>query len=174
MGEVVHWVLMLVAGVLSVLAGLFAIFNPLAGSIAAVTIAGWGFLVLGVLELVAAFQAIGWGARLWAILLAVIAIIAGIQLLTDVLGGLFSLTFLLAVLFLASGIFKIIASFQTPGDLRWLVLLSGVVSLILAFMILSSFPASAMTILGILLGVELLSNGVSLITLSMMGRQVEA
>lgn len=169
-----HWVLMLIAGVLSVLAGLFAIFNPLAGSIAAVTIAGWGFLILGILQGVAAFQAVGWGARIWSILLAVIAIIVGIQLLTDIVGGLFSLTLVLGIMFIASGIFKIIASFQTPGDLRWLVLLSGVVSLILAFMILANYPASAMTILGILLGVELLSNGVALITLSLMGRKVEA
>ena len=54
---------------------------------------------------------------------------------------------------------------QTP--LRWALILSGAVSLLLGAMILSNFPQSAALVLGVYLAVELISNGVSLIVLSL-------
>jgi uncharacterized membrane protein HdeD (DUF308 family) len=53
-------------------------------------------------------------------------------------------------------------SFRPLSGWGW-VLFSGIVSLILGVMILADLPWSAATILGILLAIELLSNGVFLL-----------
>jgi uncharacterized membrane protein HdeD (DUF308 family) len=161
-----NWIFPVVLGVLSIIAGFIAILNPFPASLVAVKLAGWAFLIIGALQMIEAFRATGWGGRLWALAIGVVALIAGINLLGEPLAGLFSLTVVLAVLIIVSGLVKLIAAWQIKtSQYRLAVLVSGIVSLLLGFIIISNFPVAAVTSLGILLGVELISNGVSAIAL---------
>ena len=166
--------LLIILGIVTVIAGFFAILNPLAGSIAVTLLTGWSFLLIGVLQIIAVFRETDWGARIWSLLLAVLAILAGISLLGNPLAGVISLTYLLAILFIVSGIFKIIASFgMQPGNWKWLVLLSGVLSLGLGILIFANFSEAALTTLGLLLGIQLISDGASMLGLAFAARQIE-
>ncbi|MBP9048743.1 MAG: DUF308 domain-containing protein [Tabrizicola sp.] len=166
--------LLVILGVLAILAGIFAILNPLAGSVAVTLITGWSFLIIGVLQLIAVFMETSWGSRIWALLLGALAILAGISLLVNPLEGMISLTYLLAILFIVSGAFKVIASFKLPsGNWKWLVLISGGLSLLLGILILTNFAAAALTTLGLLLGIQLISDGASLLGLALAVRQIE-
>ncbi len=159
-------VLVIVLAVLSILAGIYCLINPLAGSFASTLIAGWTFLLIGAVQLFAVFQESNWGPRLWALLLGVLGILAGISLLTNPLEGMVTLTVVLGILFLVSGITKFFAGFGlSSGNHKVLVILSGAVSALLGLMILSGFPASAIVALGVLLGVELISDGAALLGL---------
>lgn len=154
--------LFIIAGVLSVLAGLYALINPFPATLVATVMAGWAFLIYAVLQVAAAFQAEGWGGRIWSILIGVLAFIVGIEVLANPLESVLTLTLMVGILFIASGVAKIVASFSLKGTgLFWPIMISGIASLILAFMILSNFPVSAAVALGFLLGVELLSNGIA-------------
>lgn len=169
MGSRVLWI---VVGVISVLAGIFALANPLAATLTAEMLAGWGFLIVGVLQVVFAFRDIGWGARIWAILIGLAFALTGISLLGNPLAGIISLTVLVAIMFLIVGVAKIILSFSLPrGAGFWLMIASGALSVVLAVMIFSNFPQSAAVILGVLLAIELISNGVAMITLGSMRRE---
>ena len=66
-------------------------------------------------------------------------------------------------------ILKTLDFFEGPEIRRffWLILLSGAVSVILAVLIFANFPQSAATVLGILLGIDLISNGATLIAVAM-------
>lgn len=166
--------LLIILGIVTVIAGFFAILNPLAGSIAVTLLTGWSFLLIGVLQIIAVFRETDWGARIWSLLLAVLAILAGISLLGNPLAGVISLTYLLAILFIVSGVFKIIASFgMQPGNWKWLVLLSGVLSLGLGILIFANFSEAALTTLGLLLGIQLISDGASMLGLAFAARQIE-
>jgi uncharacterized membrane protein HdeD (DUF308 family) len=164
MSSRILWIIM---GALSILAGILALANPLAATLTAVTLAGWAFLLIGVLDLFAAFRGQEEGSKFWAICVGIAFILMGILLLARPLHGVVSLTLAVAILFLVTGAFKVVWSFQLRGSSAfWMVLLSGIVSMLLAFMIFSNFPASAATILGVLLAVELISSGISMIALS--------
>ncbi len=160
-------ILWIVIGVISIIAGVFALANPLAASVAATFIAGWGFMIVGILQIFLAFRTEGWGGRIWTILIGIAFLLLGLVLLNKPIQGMITLTLAAGILFMATGIFRVVMSFSLRGTQAfWLVLLSGALAILLAVMIFSNFPASAASLLGILLAVELISNGVSLIALS--------
>ncbi|MDO5632811.1 MAG: DUF308 domain-containing protein [Paracoccus sp. (in: a-proteobacteria)] len=159
--------LWIILGVISIIAGVLALANPLAATLTAEQLAGWTFLFVGILGAVLAFRAEGWGGRIWAVLVGVAAILLGVALLANPLHGIIALTAVVAAMFLVGGIFRIVLSFSLRGTgAFWLVLFSGAVSVLLAIMIFANFPVSALSVLGILLAVELISSGVSMIALA--------
>lgn len=158
------WILL---GGISIIAGGLALANPLAATLTAERLAGWSFLFIGILQIVAVFRQETWRGRTWAMLAGLAFAVLGFMLLTRPLAGVLSLTLVVAVLFLAAGAFKIAMAFAIErGNAFWMVILSGALSVVLGVMILVNFSASAATLLGVLLAVELISNGVSLIALS--------
>lgn len=163
-----NWFLLMFIGIISIFGGFLALANPLKASIAAEQLAGWTFLIVGVVQIVTFMRSEGLGARVWAALVGAAGVFIGVSLLANPLSGLISLTMIVALLFFCTGIAKVFVSFSLRGsDFFWPVLMSGVISVVLAVMIFANFPMSATRILGILLAIELISNGVSLIAISM-------
>jgi uncharacterized membrane protein HdeD (DUF308 family) len=79
-----------------------------------------------------------------------------------------ALTWTIGLLFLIEGIVKLVLAFATRGSQYfWILLLSGAISVLLGGMILGNFPQSAMTIPGILLAVDLISTGASMVALAL-------
>lgn len=155
------WVWMAAFAVISLVGGVLALLNPFAATLAATLMAGWAFAFLGALQVVQSFQVQGWGGFLWALLFGILSVAVGISLVFNPLAGMVSLTLLVAVLFLAVGVVKVMYSFSLRPVAGWgWVLFSGIVSIVLGIMIFADFPWSATNVLGILLGVELVSNGV--------------
>ena len=71
-----------------------------------------------------------------------------------------SFTFLLALYLIISGIFETLVSFQVRPVKGWgWALFSGIISVLLGFMIWSQFPLSGVWAIGILIGVRLFFRG---------------
>ncbi|MDQ0390233.1 HdeD family acid-resistance protein [Labrys monachus] len=158
------WRWFLVIGLISVVGGLFALIHPGIASLAVVYWVGWLFLVLGAVQLIQAMTVKAWGGFFEAAVLGVLALLLGVSILLDPISGAISLTALIGVLFLIYGIVKVMIAFRIRRSVSWIwMLLSGLVSILLAVMIFTNFPWSALSLLGILLGVELLANGLALI-----------
>lgn len=155
------WGWMAAFAVISLIGGVLALLNPLAATLTATLMAGWAFTFLGALQVIQSFQIKGWGGFIWALLFGLLTLAVGLSLIFDPLAGMISLTILVAVLFLVTGIVKIMLSFSLRPLTGWgWVLLSGIVSLVLGIMILADILSAATQVLGILLGIELISNGV--------------
>ncbi|MGJ8544173.1 MAG: HdeD family acid-resistance protein [Sulfitobacter sp.] len=170
-----HWVLWLIAGALSLLGGVMALTNPLAASLTAEQLAGWAFIFTGMLSAFSAFGDQGWGARLFSLLLGLVILLIGVNLVAHPLRGLLSLTYAVALFMLVAGMFRLLLAFRPEfAPLRWVMLLSGAVSLGLAAMILGNFPQSAVVVLGLYLGIELISNGISLIAIALTRKTSES
>ncbi len=97
-----NWILLAVLGVVSIIAGVLALLNPFPASLAAVQLAAWAFLIIGAVQIFAAFSAKSWGGKLWTLLLGVVAVLVGVNLLGKPLAGLITLTLVLGVMFIVS------------------------------------------------------------------------
>jgi uncharacterized membrane protein HdeD (DUF308 family) len=92
----------------------------------------------------------------------------GLSLTLHPLDGMISLATLVTILFAASGITRLISAFQMQKtSFFWPMLISGAFSVILAGYIVANFFEIAPSLLGLLLGIELLLNGMGLIILAL-------
>jgi uncharacterized membrane protein HdeD (DUF308 family) len=168
-----HWLLLLVAGVIAIVGGAIALVNPVAATLTATTIVAWLFLLMGALQIVAAFGEMGTGARIWTAALGALAIVIGGWILNNPIAGTMALTWTIGVLFFFEGLVKLALAFLARrSPYFWGLVLSGAVSVLLGGMILARFPASALTIPGILLAVDLISTGVGIVALALHMRAV--
>lgn len=163
-----YWFLWLLAGVVSLFGGLLALANPLAATLTANLLAGYMFILVGVLTVASAFGDQGWGGRILSIFLGLLIVFFGISLVGHPLASVVSLTFLAGFLMLVMGTLRFLMAFGARArSLRIALMLSGALSIILGLMIFANWPQSAAIVLGVFLAVELISNGVSLIVLSL-------
>ncbi|MCA0873098.1 DUF308 domain-containing protein [Seohaeicola saemankumensis] len=160
------WIKWVLLGVLSVACGIFVLNNPIAASIAVTTLAGILFVVMGVFQVFAGFGNEGGWGKLMGIGLGVLMVLLGGSLLSQPLVGVLTLTYAVVILFAANGVARLITGFQmkqTP--FFWPMVLSGALSIALSIYIIANFAAVALPLLGFLVGIELLFNGISLVIL---------
>jgi uncharacterized membrane protein HdeD (DUF308 family) len=161
-------------GILLIVLGIVSILSPAIAGGAVVTVVGLILLVAGVVQVVRAFQMAG-SEKVLTIALGVIAALAGIAVVLHPILGLAFLTLLLVAYFFAEGVWKIIASFRYRPAAGWGWLLSsGILSLVLGWLIWSQWPLSGLWAVGVLVGVNLLGTGASLVTLSQVSAKAPA
>lgn len=97
-------------GFLAVLAGIFCFVRPGAGVIAVVLSVAFWFMLVGIGDLVAAFQEKE--HRIWRGLLGAIAVAAGVVLVVDPVIGLSTVALLAGLGFLLRGVVEIVLAFQ--------------------------------------------------------------
>ncbi len=168
------WVKWLILGILSILFGLFVLANPIAASVSVTVMAGILFAASGVFQIIAGFGEEGMWAKLVGIVIGLFMVLIGVSLMFRPLEGVMSLALLVTILFAATGIARLVTSFSmrdTP--FFWPMLISGALTILLAGYIAANFFVVAPSLLGILLGIELLFNGVGLIVLAFFLRTVK-
>jgi len=169
-----HWVLFLIQGLIMVVLGLLALFEPMIATLAVEIFAGWLFLISGVVGLVGVFTARRVPGFWWGVISALLALVLGVYLIWRPLAGILSLTLAVAAFFSAQGIVQIITAIEHRNLLAswvWMVV-GGIVNLILAFIILSGWPGTAAWTLGLLFGINLFMWGLSLVMTAIACRAV--
>ncbi len=162
----------LALGILLVVAGVAAIAFPLVSTIAAKISIGWIFLAAGLVIIIHAFSIQRWGGFLMELLLGVLYLIAGGWLAFFPFTGIITLTIVLAALFLFEGVVEVIMAVRARAHEGWVwLLLSGLVAVAVGVLIAAELPSSAAWAIGLLVGVNLLSTGISFIVLAMAGRR---
>ena len=112
-----------------------------------------------------AFRAARWKGFILAMMGALLSLGIGILLLYP-LTGILSLTLVIAVFFMAGGLFRILLAFRLrPLDHWGWLLVSGILSLLLAAIILTQWPTAAAWLLGLLVGIDLMFSGWTLLML---------
>ncbi|WP_114429171.1 HdeD family acid-resistance protein [Phyllobacterium bourgognense] len=157
----------LIQGVLLVAAGALAIIYPIVSSVAVIVLLGWLLIISGVAQGISLL-----GARhvphFWLQLVSVIlAFLIGFLFLRDPAQGLLTVTLLLIVFFMIEGISKIVFALTIRPFPYWgWVLASGLVGVLLSLVLWASLPVTALWLVGLLLGIELISVGGALARLA--------
>jgi uncharacterized membrane protein HdeD (DUF308 family) len=152
---------LLVTAALLVLAGLAAIAVPLAASVATAIFIGWVLVFAGVVMGVHAYNERSEGRTMSRALTALLTLVVGVFLLVAPLTGTLTLTFALAVWFLAIGMTDLAAASVTRGARgAGVVAVNGALSLVLGILIIADLPSSAGWAIGLLVGINLLLWGV--------------
>jgi len=169
-----YWGWFLAEGIILTILGLGAIVLPALAGVVATVFLGWLFLIAGLVGLLSTFRtrhAPGFG---WSLLSAILALLVGVLFLWNPLRGLITLTYLLTVFFIIDGIFMIFLAIshrrELSGRWEWL-LVNGVVDLILAGIVISGLPGTLVWVVGLLVGIDLLFGGGSLIAMALQARR---
>lgn len=169
-----HWKAFLVEGILLVVLGLAAMIVPPLASLAVTIFLGWMFLISGVAGLALTFWARQMPGFWWSLISAVLAVGAGIVLLTRPAQGALTLTIVVGAYFLAEGVATIMYALEHRRELseRWSwMLFSGVLDILIAGTIITGLPGSAEWAIGLLVGINLLFGGAALIGVAFAARK---
>ena len=156
-------------GILLIVLGVVAIGFPLVATVAIEQVFAALLLIVGGYALAAAVGSKRTGTvhRIFSVFWAALTLITGLLLVFKIGAGVLTLTILLASYFAAQGLVTILAAFKFSGTpAMWMMLLSGVVSLILASMIFRGFPSSAGWVLGLLFGINMIFTGAYFVSMS--------
>lgn len=170
-----HWRLYVFQGVLMIILGVLAVAAPAFATLTVDIYVGWLFLISGVLGLIAMFSARNVPGFLWTLVTALLSIVFGGVLLWKPVEGALSLTIVLTAFFIVEGLFQAAAAFTyrdaIPSRWGWL-LASGLADLALAAIIIAGWPGTAAWVLGLLVGVNLLTTGWAVVMVALGARDI--
>jgi len=168
-----HWLKFVIEGVVLLVLGMLAIVVPPLATLGITIFIGWLLLVSGVVGLFMTFATRGLPGFWWSLVSGLLGVVAGLVLLVWPVSGAVSLTLVLTAFFIVEGVASIMYALDHKRQLsgRWgLMLLSGVIDLVLAAVILAGLPGTALWALGVLVGINMVFGGVSLIGLGLAAR----
>lgn len=149
-------------GAVLVLVGLVVLGNAVLATVASIYFIGWAAVIGGIVVLVQAVVGRRSGA-FWSMAVGgAVLLVLGVFVLRNPAAGLVTLTLLAGALFLVVGVARIAASGQMP-EARWLLVISGVVSVLLGLLVLLNVTTASLVLLGILLGVQTVLEGLTLL-----------
>lgn len=170
-----YWALFLTQGVIMMILGVLAMIWPQISTVAVDFYIGWMFLLSGIVGLATMFLAPSASAFLWSLLTAALSLAVGVQLLWHPVEGTVTLTLVLIAFFIAEGIFQIAAAVRYrdafPDSWGWM-LMSGIADLILAWLMISGWPGTAIWALGLIAGVNLMTSGLAITMAALAGRSL--
>ncbi len=160
------WWLYLLLGVVLLVAGVFVLGDVVLASVVSAILIGWAIVIAGILEIIHAFSARGWKGFLLDLLLGALYVAGGAMLLSNPVAGSVTLTLVIGIIWVVSGIFRMVLAGAIWREGGWAIFISGMVAVLAGAIILARWPASGLWVLGLLLGIDLLVNGIAWIAYS--------
>ncbi len=147
-------------GALLLVFGLIAILTPFSAGGWAISVLGLILLLAGVVEVIQGLRTQSPSSTSTTYLAGVLMILGGLLLFARpvmVIGGLLAI---LALIMAADGVTKIVSAFKNKlGNARWWAIFNGIVNLLLGLLIWWQGASTGAVVLGIGLGIYIMSNG---------------
>ena len=168
-----HWRVFLIEGIVLAVLGAAAILAPALAGLAVAIFLGWLFLIGGFAGLITTLAARDAPGFWLSFISAIVTIVAGSLMIGWPIGGAISLTFVLTAFLTADGILMILFGLehrrQLSGSWGWF-LVNGVLDLVLAILIVWALRESAVWVLGLIVGIDMIFGGSSLISMALAAR----
>lgn len=159
-------------GVLIAALGVFALLSTGIAGLATVIFFGVLLAGGGVVEIIEGFgERKEKGNLLLHVLSGVLAVVVGGILLLMPIAGLAALTLLLGGYFIASGLFRGVTALADRYEKWGFDLFYGIVAIALGVIVFAAWPEVSLTLVGALIGIELLARGIAIIGVSLTMRR---
>jgi uncharacterized membrane protein HdeD (DUF308 family) len=153
-----YWWLWAAFGVLSIVAGVLALVNPDLSLLAIAILFGCYLIVNGFFDLLAGLTAEHTDTvrRVFAVLLGILALIAGVICLRRPGTSLLAIVLVVGVYLVVSGVIQLVSSIS--DDQPWLGVMLGLVNLVVGILILA-LPGLSLVTFAVLFGISLIVRG---------------
>lgn len=150
----------ILVGIILIVLGCLALGYQFVATVFSVYFIGTLILIAGIAQAVHSFNIKGFGqSALWAVM-GVLYIFIGLMSFFQPIAVSSALTLVVSILLIMSGFTQIFAAMNNRYLPRWgWVLTSGIITLILGFMILAGWPYNSLWVLGMFLGIDLIFQG---------------
>jgi uncharacterized membrane protein HdeD (DUF308 family) len=167
------WRALRTIGIVAIVIGAVAILIPEIFAVGTAIFIGCILVVVSAFLAAAAFAAHGVGSFLARMAWAVLTFVVGLWLILEPHNGSITLTLVLGIYFLLMGLTRIMVAFAGRGqpNAGWIGL-SGVCGLIIGILVLAKFPSSADWAIGLLVGIDLIFAGWTLISVASVGKEL--
>jgi membrane protein HdeD len=152
----------IVVGLLLIVAGVILLGNVVFATVVSVLLLGWTALISGVVLVVGTLLRIRSGASWTVALGGVVLVVLGLFILRNSAIGALTLTLLAGSMFLTTGLVRVFGASVVP-EARALLVVSGLISAALGLWVLLNLTTATLTLLGTLLALQTLVEGVTLI-----------
>jgi uncharacterized membrane protein HdeD (DUF308 family) len=156
-----------VIAIVMIVLGIVAIAFPFFSTITATIYFGWLFIVAGIAQIVYAVQLRNLGQFTGKLILGILYLLTGFLVVINPFEGVLIFTFALGISIFVQGVIQVAIAIQMrriSSNWGWM-LASGMIGIIFGILIWSSTPLTASWLIGTLIGVNLLSDGVWMLTL---------
>jgi len=160
-------------GILFIVLGMIGVAGQVLFSFVSVNVLGIFLFAGGILQGAHAFQSSGWKSVSVQLVFAVLYIVGALYVWAFPIPALEVITLWLAAIFFVTGVLRFISAFQHRhfGEWIWL-LLSAALSILMGVLIMNGYPESSLWLPGLLIAIELLLQGWSLLFLGFAARSV--
>ncbi len=160
------WGWFVALGLLMVMAGAIALGNLVLSTVVSVLYIGVMMAVSGGAQVIHAFQVKTWGAFAFWLLDGLLFLAAGLVCIFVPMVAAEFLTLFLGVSLIIGGAFRLVAAFQLrPADGWGWIAFSAAIAVLLGIEIIAGWPVSGLWVLGLLLGIDLVFNGIAVLFL---------
>ena len=154
-------------GLAMIVLGVYAIAFPLFIAITSTLFLGWVFLFAGIAQMIYAFQVKGVGHIIGKLVLGLLYFLSGIFVLINPMAGALTITLIMGVTIFLQGIVQVVMSLQARRvSSTWVwMLISGLIGIVLGIYIWNQLSSVTPWLIGTLVGVNLLFDGIWMLTL---------
>jgi uncharacterized membrane protein HdeD (DUF308 family) len=164
---------LMLIGIILCLLGVVVLLSPAAAGETVVLVVAAVLVVTGIAQVIQGLRSGGWSASPAAILFGAAVAVLGVMVWLNPAIGSGFLTVLLILFFVANGLWKVSTAWRYRGSRGWVwLLLSGLVSLVFVYLLWMQWPLSGAWAIGVLVGIDLVLTGLSMVVLSLALRKV--
>ena len=156
-----HWKAIVSFGIVSTIFGVLALFLSTFATLASVLMIGVLMTLAGVAQLAIGFRMRSWGRFLAYEAAGLVYLLSGLFAVFSPVEASVVLTLLLGAGLIATGAIRVVLAFQVHGKARSSLMVAGLITALLGLLIVLGWPGNSLSILGILLGIDLIFQGVA-------------
>jgi uncharacterized membrane protein HdeD (DUF308 family) len=169
------WWWLLLFGILLSVCGLAAVIFPTLTAMttyASMVVLGVALMIAGIATIIMLTWAGKWSGQMVQLLIGILYIVAGVVITDTPIQSALVMTMFLAAFFIVAGIFRTVAALIVRFPYWGAAMLNGIITFLLGVVIYRHLPQSAVWVLGILIGIEMIFNGWTWIMLALAVRKI--